>query len=44
MHPPAREIEDSFLRFQLSNECIDERLSWFINELELDAGRSSTLR
>ena len=44
MQPPTRGIEHCFLRFQLSNKCIDERLFWFIKELELDATRNFALR
>ena len=44
MQPSTRGIEDCFLRFQLTNTCIDERLFFFIKELELDANRAFALR
>lgn len=33
--PRRREIGGCFLRFQLSNECVDERLGLFLDDLSL---------
>lgn len=38
--PKSLEIVSCFLRFQLSNNCVDERLSLFLSDLSLAASDS----
>lgn len=37
-----QEVGSCFLRFQLSNKCVDERLSLFLNDLSLRALNSAS--